>query len=86
MEFSRSEYWSELLFPALGDLPDPGTEPTSLVSPELAGDSLPLCHLGSPHLQLIYIIAITQKRLLYNTGNSTQESVVICMTKESENE
>ena len=29
MEFSRQEYWSGLLFPSPGDLPDPGTEPTS---------------------------------------------------------
>ena len=30
MEFSRQEYWSGLLFPFPGDLPDPGTEPESL--------------------------------------------------------
>ena len=30
MEFSRQEYWSGLLFPSPGDLPDPGIEPTSL--------------------------------------------------------
>ena len=27
MEFSRQEYWSGLLFPSPGDLPDPGIEP-----------------------------------------------------------
>ena len=27
MGFSRKEYWSGSLFPSLGDLPDPGTEP-----------------------------------------------------------
>ena len=27
--FSRQEYWSELPFPPLGDLPEPGIEPTS---------------------------------------------------------
>ena len=27
MEFSRQEYWSELLLPPLRDLPDPGMEP-----------------------------------------------------------
>ena len=27
--FSRQEYWSGLPFPPLGDLPDPGIEPTS---------------------------------------------------------
>ena len=37
MEFSRQEYWSVLPFPTLGDLPDPVSEPTSLVSPVLAG-------------------------------------------------
>ena len=37
MGFSRHEYWSGLPFPTPGDLPDPGIEPTSLVSPALAG-------------------------------------------------
>ena len=36
-EFSREEYWSGLPFPSPGDLPDPGIEPTSPDSPELAG-------------------------------------------------
>ena len=29
MEFSRQEHWSGLLFPSLGDFPDPGIEPRS---------------------------------------------------------
>ena len=37
MRFSRQEYWSGLLFPSPGDLPDPEMEPTSPVSPALAG-------------------------------------------------
>ena len=37
MEFSRQEYWSELQFPTLGDLPEPGIELKSLVPPALAG-------------------------------------------------
>ena len=41
MGFSRQEYWSGLLFPFPGDLPDPGTEPTSPVSTALQADSLP---------------------------------------------
>ena len=36
--FSRQEYWSGLPCPPLGDLPDPGIEPTSLTSPALAGE------------------------------------------------
>ena len=36
--FPRQEYWSGLPFPALWDLPNPGIEPPSLVSPALAGE------------------------------------------------
>ena len=36
MGFSRQEYWRGLPFPSPGDLPDPGIEPNSLVSPALA--------------------------------------------------
>ena len=39
MGFSRQEYWSGLPFPTLGNLPDPGIEHTSPVSPSLAGRS-----------------------------------------------
>ena len=35
--FSRQEYWSGLPCPPPGDLPNPGTEPTSLMSSALAG-------------------------------------------------
>ena len=37
MEFFRQEYWSRLLFPSPGDLPNPGIEPGS---PTLKADSL----------------------------------------------
>ena len=37
MGFFRQEHWSELPFPPPGDLPDPGVQPTSLMSPALAG-------------------------------------------------
>ena len=37
MGFSRGESWSGLLCPPPGDLPDPGIEPMSLMSPALAG-------------------------------------------------
>ena len=38
MEFSRSKYWSGLLFPSPGGLPNPGIKPRS---PTLQVDSLP---------------------------------------------
>ena len=37
MGFPREEYWSGLSFPPQGNLPDTGTEPTSLTSPVLVG-------------------------------------------------
>ena len=37
LEFFRQEYWSGLPFPPAEDLPDPGIEPVSPVSPALAG-------------------------------------------------
>ena len=36
MGFPRQEYWSELLCPPAGNLPDPGIESSSLMPPALA--------------------------------------------------
>ena len=44
MEFSRQVTGVGCHFPTLGDLPEPRTEPTSLVSPALGVGSLPWCH------------------------------------------
>ena len=41
MEFSRQDFWSQLLYAPPGDLPDPGIEPASLLSPALAGGFFP---------------------------------------------
>ena len=37
IRFSMQAYWSGLPFPPPGNLPEPGIEPRSLMSPELAG-------------------------------------------------
>ena len=37
MRFSRQEFWNGCPCPSPGDLPNPGIEPMSLVSPALAG-------------------------------------------------
>ena len=47
MGFSRQEYWSGLLFPSTGDLPDPRIEPGS---PALQADSLLFEPPERPHL------------------------------------
>ena len=49
LRFPRHQYWSELSFPPLGDLPIPEIKLKYLVSLGLAGRSfLPLSHLESP--------------------------------------
>ena len=48
MEFSRQEYWSGLPFPSPEDLPNPGIEPTSPLSPGLQADSLSAEPSGKP--------------------------------------
>ena len=45
MGFPRQEYWSRLLFPSPGDLPDPGIE---LRSPALEADALTSEPPGKP--------------------------------------
>ena len=46
--FPRQEYWSALLFPTSGDLPNPGIEPTSSVSPALVGGFFTTVPAGKP--------------------------------------
>ena len=65
MGFPREENWSGLPFPSLGDLPDPGVEPTS---PALAGGFLseppgkPL-----PVIQVLFILAMFYNFQLYKS-------------------
>ena len=49
MGFPRQEYWSGLPFLPPGDLPNPGIEFTSPVSPALAGGIFILKPPGQPH-------------------------------------
>ena len=48
MEFSRQEYWSGLPFPSPGELPNPGTETTPLVTYALAGGFFTTVPPGKP--------------------------------------
>ena len=50
MGFSRQEYWNGLPLPTPGDLPDPGIEHESLVSPVLAGGFFTTKPPGKFHL------------------------------------
>ena len=49
MGFSRQEYWSGLPCLPPGDLPDPGIEPTSVISPALVGRFFTTSATGEAH-------------------------------------
>ena len=60
VRFFRQEYWSGFPYLPPGDLPDPGIEPTFLVSPALAGGFFttappgkPLCILPQLKIKLV---------------------------------
>ena len=57
--FSWQECWSGLTCLPPGDLPHPGTELTSPVSPPLQVESLLLSHLGSPISTYYTLISVT---------------------------
>ena len=57
MEFSRQEYWRELLFPSPGDLPDPGIK---LWSSALQADSLPTELSGKPFVRLLLLLLLSR--------------------------
>ena len=58
MEFFRLEYWSGLLFPSPGDLPDPGIESGS---PALSAESLPSEPPGKP-LGCFWLLVFKKKK------------------------
>ena len=64
MEFFRQEYWSWLLFPTPGDLPDPGIETASPASHALASKSFTTKLAGKS--SLIFIGRIKFNRTIYH--------------------
>ena len=81
MGFSRQEYWSGLPFPSPGDLPNCGTEPSSLMSPALAGRFFATSAIWEACIHTTIFKQITSKDLLYRTENSTQYSVITLCRK-----
>ena len=77
MGFSRQEYWSELPCPLPGDLPDPGIKPRSLISPALAGGSLPLAPPGKS-VNKIYWHQVSSDMTHWEGYNIT---FTVCMLK-----
>ena len=61
MGFARQEYWSGLPCPPPGDLPDPGMEPESPRSPELAGGFLTMHATWEAPMSFCLALTIDQK-------------------------
>ena len=68
MGFSRQEYWSVLPFLLLGDLPDPGMEPTSLASPTLPNGLFISMSSGKP-------ITLKMRASTYEFGENKIQSI-----------
>ena len=71
--FSRQEYWSGLPYPPPRDLPDPGTEPTSLTSPHWHAGSLPPV---PPGLETIKLLEENIGTTLFDINHSKTFSVL----------
>ena len=92
MGFSRQECWSELLCPPSGDLPDPGIEPASLISPALASrffttsvawEVLPFTYLYSYAFllwtcQLFFYLGCKNAWLFSIASTATRKDKFIC--------
>ena len=63
MGLSRQEYWSGLPFSAPGNLPSPGIEPMSPVSPALAGRFFNTVPPGKPVILLLKKFLLTNNKL-----------------------
>ena len=57
MRFSVQEYRSGFPFPTPGNLPDPGIEPASLMSPALAGGFFPTSTTSTTEAYLAGILS-----------------------------
>ena len=68
--FSRQEYWSGLQFPALGDLPNPGLELESLVSPALESGFFTTAPPGKSKARCLVILLREVTAITYEHFNS----------------
>ena len=64
----RQEYWSGLPWPSPGDLPNPGIEPVSLVTPALAGRLFTACATWEAHAMILF----SNKIMVWGTGIGLQ--------------
>ena len=85
MGFSRQGYWSGVPFPTSGDLPDPGTEPVSLVSPALAGGFCHHCVTWEyAHIIEYYLTTKRKRNLTYAITGMNLENIMLNERSESQ--
>ena len=75
MGFSRQEYWSGLPWRAPGDLPNPGIQPASLMSPALASGFFTTSNTWEIHRKLSNCLVKTMtccKKYQTMTTNNTK--------------
>ena len=77
MGFSKQEYWSGVLFPTPGDLPDPGIKPAS---PALAGSFFTTEPPGMPS---IYLLLVPNEIHILRIPNLSQISHILILTSNS---
>ena len=65
MGFSRQEYWGGLLFTSPEDFPNPGIEPTSLMSPALAEGFFTTVPPRKPQVWLFRFVFKKKKKKIY---------------------
>ena len=82
--FSRQEYCSGLPCPPSGDLPDPGIEPTSLVSPALAGGFFTTSATGEAHFifyKVAFLLHPRQYKAVSCTWQEEEEKMLSPVTE-----
>ena len=73
MGFSRQEYWSGWLFPPPpGDLPDPGIEPLSLMSPALVGG---VSNTSATKVKVAQSSPTLRPHVIYSPWNSPDQNI-----------
>ena len=82
MGFSRQEYWSAFPCPPSGDLPDPGIEPVSLVSPALAAGFFHIRATLEAQKVVVQFssVQLLSRVLLFMTPWNTAHQASLCIT------
>jgi len=74
MGFSRQEYCSGLPCPPSGDLSNPGNEPTSLMSPELAGRFFTTSTTREAYIYIGHMYIVIKAKIEHRKTETTKKT------------